>query len=95
MPFTQSKDATDLLLGKWLFQCEYIYRDLLEKIHCYPLQIWLSELDTEARGMGSKLTQLPRPELSRGVGGSVEDHTHMREFTGNLDEKRSTNERKL
>lgn len=71
MPFTQSKDTTDLLLGKWFFQCEYIYRDLLEKIHCHPLQIWLSELDTEARGMGSKPTQLLGPELEEGSWGAA------------------------
>lgn len=77
MPFTQSKDATDLLLGKWLFQCEYIYRDLLEKIHCYSLQIWLSELDTEARGMGSKPTQLLHPELEEGSRGQHRrSHSH-------------------
>lgn len=63
MPFTQSKDAIDLLLRKWFFQCEYIYRDLLEKIRCHPLEIWLSELDPEARGIGSKPTQLLGPEL--------------------------------
>lgn len=52
---------------------------LPEKIYCHLLEIWLSELDAEARGMGSNPFQLLGQKLERASGAaSDKTETHKR-----------------
>jgi hypothetical protein len=57
------------MLWKVVFQCDDL--DLLEKIHCHPLEVPLSELDTKATGMRNTPSKFLGPKRKEGVKGSL------------------------